>query len=71
VVLRYDPSDPHAVELLSGYRDFPYLKKPIAFGELYGWLVELLGAPLGGPSRPPSIGQRRHRSRRTSGHRGE
>jgi CheY-like chemotaxis protein len=68
VVLMFDPADVHAADLLSGYRDFPYLRKPITFGDLYGWLVELLGPPLGGPSRPPSIGQRRQRSRRPSGH---
>jgi CheY-like chemotaxis protein len=71
VVLMFDPADVHAVDLLSGYRDFPYLMKPVTFGDLYGWLVQLLGAPSGGPSRPPSIVQRRQRSRRPSGHQEE
>jgi CheY-like chemotaxis protein len=67
VVLMFDPADVHAVDLLSGYRDFPFLRKPVAFGELYGWLVELLGTPPAGPASPSSMARRQPRSRRTSG----
>jgi CheY-like chemotaxis protein len=65
VVLLVDPADPHAVELLHGYRDFPYLNKPVSFGDLYGWLQQLLGAPPTGLTHPPSMV--RSRVRRSSG----
>jgi CheY-like chemotaxis protein len=65
VVLLFDPADAHAADLLTGYRDFPYLTKPVGFGDLYGWLEALLGPPPTGASSPRSM--TRSRGRRTSG----
>ena len=65
VVLLVDPADARAAELLHGYRDSPYLNKPVTFGDLYGWLQQLLGTPPTGLSHPPSM--TRSRVRRTSG----
>jgi CheY-like chemotaxis protein len=67
VVLLFDPADTHALDLLHGYRDFPYVLKSVSFGDLHGWLQQLLGPPPTGPTQPPSMA--RARARRTSGHR--
>ena len=67
VLLMVGPADTRASDLLAGYRDFPLLAKPVDFGALAGRLDELLGAPVGAPRYPPSMGPPRTR-RRTSGH---
>jgi CheY-like chemotaxis protein len=69
VVLTAGPDDPHVGELLSGYRDFPFVSKPVNFGDLAEKLERLLGIPARPTGYPPSMGPPRPRSRRrTSGH---
>ena len=72
VLLMVGPGDPHAADLLAGYRDLPCLAKPVTFGALAGKLDELLGAPSSLPVYPPSMGPPRtagsaRSRRRTSG----
>jgi two-component system cell cycle response regulator CpdR len=71
VLLMVGPGDPHAADLLAGYRDLPCLAKPVEFGALAGKLDELLGAPASPPDYPPSMGPPREgptrARRRTSG----
>ena len=69
-MLMADPGDPSVAELLFGYRDLPFVPKPVSFGDLAEKLERLLGIPVSQPSRAPrSMGPSRPRSRRrTSGH---
>jgi FixJ family two-component response regulator len=46
IVLMAGVGDPHLDELLSGYRDLPFLRKPVSFGDLYDRLQDLLGTPV-------------------------
>jgi CheY-like chemotaxis protein len=69
VVLMAGPDDPHVGELLSGYRDYPFVPKPVSFGDLAEKLERLLGIPSRPTSYPLSMGPPRPRTRRrTSGH---
>ena len=69
VVLMVAAGDPHAGELLSGYRDLPFVAKPVGFGALAEKLEELLGVPTRPTSYPPSMDPSPPRNRRrTSGH---
>ncbi|HET6577219.1 MAG TPA: response regulator [Gemmatimonadales bacterium] len=72
VLLMVGPGDPHAADLLTGYRDLPCIAKPVGFAALAGKLDELLGAPSVPPGYPPSMGPPRTTGpnrvrRRTSG----
>jgi two-component system NtrC family response regulator len=55
VLILLSPGDPHAADLLPGYRDLPCLTKPVSFGDLARKLEELLGPaprlPLASSSR--------------------
>lgn len=44
VLMAGAPRGPVA-DLLAGYRDLPFLEKPVQFGRLYGLLVERIGSP--------------------------
>jgi CheY-like chemotaxis protein len=66
VVLVAGPGKDADRDLLAGYRDLPVLTKPVTFGELYGKLEELIGAPYRPASYPPSMGPPRPRPRRRS-----
>jgi two-component system, cell cycle sensor histidine kinase and response regulator CckA len=68
VVLMAGPGDAHVDALLAGYRDVPFLPKPVSLGALAEALEDLLGAPgrlsdarLPMPPRPRA-------RRRSSGH---
>jgi CheY-like chemotaxis protein len=50
-VLMASPDDRLAGELLSGYRDVPFVPKPVSFGDLAEKLERLLGIPAR-PTRP-------------------
>jgi CheY-like chemotaxis protein len=67
IILMVGQGDAHLGELLSAYRDLPFLWKPISFGELAEKLEYLIGPTTPPPSQPPSLGRARAR-RRTSGH---
>ena len=68
-VLMATPGDPQVAELLSGYRDLPFVPKPVSFGDLAEKLERLLGIPTGPAGSPPSMdAPRLSRRRRTSGH---
>jgi len=68
VMLMAGPQDPHVDELLTGYRELPFLSKPVAFGDLAERLEEGLGVPTRPTSYPPSMGPPApRRLRRTSG----
>ena len=67
VILMANHGDPHVGDLLAGYRDLPFLVKPVSFGELAERLEDVLGAPPRSPSDPRSMQEPRSR-RRTSGH---
>ena len=65
VLLLVEPGDPRVIELESGYRDLPSLRKPITFGDLYRKTLDLTGPPAG----PAGDRHGRTRSRaRRSGH---
>jgi CheY-like chemotaxis protein len=68
-VLMAGPRDQPAGELLSGYRDLPFVPKPVSFADLAEKLELQLGIPAT-PTRPlPSMKVRsRKRRRRSSGH---
>ena len=67
-VLMAAPGDPPTSELLYGYRDLPFVPKPVSFADLAEKLELLLGIPAT-PTRPlPSMDRPRRRRRRTSGH---
>jgi two-component system cell cycle sensor histidine kinase/response regulator CckA len=51
VVLMAGPPCGPATDLLAGYRDLPFLQKPVQFGRLYELLVERLGPPPVPPRR--------------------
>jgi two-component system cell cycle sensor histidine kinase/response regulator CckA len=55
--------DPPAHELLSGYRDLPFIPKPVSFSDL----AEKLELLIGIPSRPTQPRQKTQRRRRSSG----
>jgi two-component system, cell cycle sensor histidine kinase and response regulator CckA len=57
------PGDPAAHELLSGYRDLPFVPKPVSFSDL----AEKLELLLGIPSRPTQPRHKTQRRRRGSG----
>jgi two-component system, cell cycle sensor histidine kinase and response regulator CckA len=67
-VLMATPGDPNVGDLLSGYRDLPFVPKPVSFGDLAEKLERWLGIPAQ-PTRPPrSMRPGRLRGRqRTSG----
>jgi hypothetical protein len=67
-VLMADPTDPHVGDLLSGYRDLPFVPKPVSFSDLAEKLERLLGIPSQPTSPLRSMDSVRPRSRRrTSG----
>jgi two-component system, cell cycle sensor histidine kinase and response regulator CckA len=67
-VLMADPTDPHVGDLLSGYRDLPFLPKPVSFSDLAEKLERLLGIPSQPTSPLRSMDSARPRGRRrTSG----
>ena len=63
VVLMAGPPCGPATELLAGYRDLPFLQKPVQFGQLYELLVARLGPPPIPAGRPRSSGPSRSRGR--------
>jgi CheY-like chemotaxis protein len=67
-VLMAPLGDPYAHELLSGYRDLPFVPKPVSFGDLAEKLERLLGIPSR-PTKPPrsSRASKPHPRRRSSG----
>ena len=65
MVLMSTPDDPYAHELLSGYRDLPFIPKPVSFGDLAEKLERLLGVPSR-PTKPPRSTQSSRQSRRRS-----
>jgi CheY-like chemotaxis protein len=68
-VLMAGPGDQAAGELLSGYRDLPFVPKPVHFADLAEKLELLLGIPATPTSPLPSMETRaRKRRRRSSGH---
>ena len=66
IVLLAGPGEDSDRDLLAGYRDLPVLTKPVTFGDLYGKLEELVGAPHRPTGYPPSMGPPRPRTRRRS-----
>jgi CheY-like chemotaxis protein len=58
--------DPHAADLLAGYADLPFLRKPVSFGELAELLQRLIGPPVPVVPPPPSV-RRSGAGRRISG----
>jgi CheY-like chemotaxis protein len=60
--------DAHAAALMTGYRDLPFLSKPVEFGALARLVGELVGPP-GRPEAEPRT-MRPARRRRVSGHHG-
>jgi two-component system, cell cycle sensor histidine kinase and response regulator CckA len=67
-VLMAGPSDPDVGDLLSGYRDLPFVPKPVSFSDLAEKLERLLGIPSQPTSPLRSMDSVRPRSRRrTSG----
>jgi DNA-binding NtrC family response regulator len=68
VVLMAGPTDPHVDELREGYADFPFLVKPVRFGDLAATLERLLGVPPRA-SDPRSVGRARTRRRSSGQHR--
>ena len=67
-VLMAGPGDHPAGELLYGYRDLPFVPKPVNFADLAQKLELLLGIPATPARRVPSMDRPRPRRRRTSGH---
>ncbi len=63
VVLMASPPQGPAADLLAGYRDLPFLEKPVAFGRLYELLVERLGMPETPAPRLRNSGATRQRER--------
>ena len=61
VVLMAAGEDAHVDDLLAGYRDLPYLRRPVSFGALAEVLYDLLGMPANALANPRSIGQTRRR----------
>ena len=62
ITLMARPHDPHVAELLSGYRDVPFVPKPVSFVDLAEKLERLLRIPVP-PTRPrrsPVPRRRRH-----------
>ena len=69
VVLMAGPGEQAAGELLSGYRDLPFVPKPVHFPDLAEKLELLLGIPATPTGPLPSMKTRsRKRGRRSSGH---
>jgi CheY-like chemotaxis protein len=64
VVLMAGPSDANSADILAGYRDLPFLAKPVTFGELFNRLEELVGPPAHSPGFPPVLTPPRSRQRR-------
>lgn len=65
IALMAGPNDAHAHALLSGYRDLPFVPKPVSFVDLAEKLERLLGV-TSRPTRPPR-GMGMRRQRRSSG----
>lgn len=63
-VLMASLSDRRAAELLSGYRDVPFVPKPVSFSDLAEKLERLLGIPARPTSPPRSMRADRPRPRR-------
>jgi CheY-like chemotaxis protein len=63
-VLMASPHDRQAGELLAGYRDVPFVPKPVSFGDLAEKLERLLGVPARPTSPPRSMRADRPRPRR-------
>jgi two-component system, cell cycle sensor histidine kinase and response regulator CckA len=68
VVLMASPKDAHVDDLLAGYRDLPFVAKPVHMSDLAPVLHDLLGAPTGGPSEPPGMRARPARRRGSGQH---
>ena len=64
VALMADTRDPYVRELLSGYRDLPFVPKPVSFDDLAEKLERLLGILAQATSPPRSMERARHRLRR-------
>jgi CheY-like chemotaxis protein len=65
VLLIVEPSDAETAELLAGYRDLPWVAKPVALDDLRKRLEELLRT-MRPSAYPPSMGPPRVRTRRRS-----
>ena len=65
VVLMASGDDAHVDDLIAGYRDWPFVAKPVSFGELAEALYGQLGMPVKELAEPPSM--QRTRRRRSSG----
>jgi hypothetical protein len=66
VLLLVQPDDSGVADLHAGYRDLPWLPKPVTFGDLYRKTLDLIGPPAGPPTERP--GRTRTRSRRSGRH---
>ena len=63
IVLMASGGDAHMDDLISGYRDWPFVGKPVSFGQLAEILYGQLGMPVKELAEPPSMhGTRRRRS---------
>jgi CheY-like chemotaxis protein len=66
-VLMAAPADADAHELLTGYRDLPFVPKPVSFGDLAEKLERLLGIPSR-PTKPPRPSKAQPRRRSSGSH---
>jgi hypothetical protein len=66
VALMAGRDDSHAAALMAGYRDLPFLGKPVEFGALARLAGELVGPPARAAGEPRSMHPRVRR--RVSGH---
>jgi len=65
IVLMVAEHDAHIDELFAGYRDVPFVTKPVSFADLAAKLHDLVGQPASSPADPWSVV--RPRRRRSSG----
>lgn len=66
IALMASHHDPHVGDLVAGYADLPFLRKPVGFGELADLIQRLVGPPVPAAPWPPSV-RRSGASRRISG----
>jgi two-component system cell cycle sensor histidine kinase/response regulator CckA len=66
VLLLIRPDDSRVADLHAGYRDLPWLQKPVTFGDLYRKAQDLVGPPAA-PAAERTL-RARSRSRRSGHH---
>jgi CheY-like chemotaxis protein len=66
IALMASHGDPHVGDLVAGYADLPFLRKPVSFGELAELLQRLVGPPVAAAPLMPPV-RRSGAGRRISG----